>query len=1053
MKMTISEVAGGTLFLLLAMATHVFATSGSSKSKGRHLIPYTVKSAEEMSASSFIQDNQARRVTGKVTSSETGEPLPGVNILEKGTSNGTVTDVDGRYSLEISDGAILVFSYIGFVSQEVEVAGRTVVDFAMEEDVKNLKEVVVVGYGTQREDLVTNAIGSFKVDESKFKISSLSPAQLLQGRIAGVNITMGSGNLGSRERVSIRGASSLSASNEPLYVVDGVPITNYQGDLYDFGEPMSSLSSLNLNDIESIEVLKDAASAAIYGSRATNGVILITTKSGKAGRTEINFNFNSGFSEFPNPNKVKYTDSDLYVEQYNEGVDNYNRQYELEIGNPNYLEHIANPHPTIPDPDWLGLITQKGKHYNANLSFSGGNEKSNFYIGAAYTNQEGIVRTNEFEKFTLTTKISHKMTSWLEVGTNLTGSFFKNSQVPGVNSGTTILARAVQKRPFDLPYKPNGDYYIGGTDELAYHNPVQILNEEDKFIDNYRLIGSIFSTISLLKDKLTFKSSFFPDIGYTYDYVYYNEKHPYGLGVGRIIDQNRLVQNTTFDNILNYNDTFWGVNVSAMIGHSFQSIKSRESMIDGNGFPSPAFDVVGVAAQITNTNGSVSEFAMESYFGRASFSYLDKYIVNTTLRTDGSSRFAEDVRWGVFPSVSVGWNMSKENFFHMNGADLKLRASYGKTGNQESISNYASLPLMSGGLNYGYKVGIGVTSFGNNKLTWETAEQFNAGLDLSLKQDKVNLIFDVYQKDTRNLLYNKPIAVTSGTNSIISNIGSMRNRGIEVSLNTYSNINKVQWNSSFNISLNRNELTSLLGDELIAIGANRALQVGKDIGAFYLYRMDGIYQYDGEIPDEQYSIGVRAGDVKWYDQDGNGIINDNDRVLMDSSNPSFSGGWNNSFKYGNFQLDLFATYMYGNKVYSEWQQTSLARIGYLAGSLEDIVANRWTGPGTTTKYPRSINGAARSGYNTLNSDRFLEDGSFVRLQSVTLGYNFSPQILHRISAKSLRLYCQANNVFLLTKYSGYDPEVSSDLDPSRFGMDRFAIPTPRSFTFGVNVGF
>jgi TonB-dependent SusC/RagA subfamily outer membrane receptor len=313
MKMTISEAAAGTLVLLLAVATHAFATSGASRTGARHLIRPTAESAEKMSVTPFSQDNQSRRVTGKVTSSGTGEPLPGVNILEKGTSNGTVTDVDGRYSLEISDGAILVFSYIGFVSQEVDVAGRSVVDFAMEEDVQNLKEVVVVGYGTQREDLVTNAIGSFKVDESKFKISSLSPAQLLQGRIAGVNITMGSGNLGSRERVSIRGASSLSASNEPLYVVDGVPITNYQGDLYDFGEPMSSLSSLNLNDIESIEVLKDAASAAIYGSRATNGVILITTKSGKAGRTEINFNFNTGFSEFPNPNKVKYTDSDLYV--------------------------------------------------------------------------------------------------------------------------------------------------------------------------------------------------------------------------------------------------------------------------------------------------------------------------------------------------------------------------------------------------------------------------------------------------------------------------------------------------------------------------------------------------------------------------------------------------------------------------------------------------------------------------------------------------------------------------------------------------------------------
>ena len=998
-------------------------------------------------------NQQGKKVTGKVTDS-TGGSLPGVSIVVKGTTTGVITDDGGNYSLSnIPENASLQFSFVGMKSMEIAVIGKTSIDVTLVEDAIVMEEFVAIGYGTQRRDLVTNAISSIKIDDTNLRVSSLSPSQLFQGRIAGVNMSIGSGNLGSRERVSIRGVSSLSASNEPLYVVDGAPITNSNGNLYDFGETMSSLSSLNLTDIESIEILKDAASAAIYGSRATNGVVLITTKSGKSGKSEFKVNLNTGFSEFPNKNKVKYANSKLYVEEYNEGVDNYNRQYGLSIGNPNYLIHISNPHPTVADPDWLGLITQIGQQYNASASFSGGTQKTKFYIGLSYGKQEGIVKTNAIEKLTMNAKISHEMTSWFEVGTNITGSFIKNNQVPGANSGATILARAVQKRPFDLPYKPNGEYYVGGTDDLAYHNPLQILNEEKKFINNYRYLGSFYALFKLFNNKVTFKSTYNPDMGYTYDYTYYNEKHPYGLGVGRILDYNRFTSNSTLDNVLDYNDKFGDLSFSAMAGHSFQQIKSHTSMIDGSGFPSPAFDVIGVAAQIAAIDGALSEFAMESYFGRTSLCYKDKYIFNATMRTDGSSKFAPDVRWGIFPSVSLGWNVSKENFFKHSGTDLKFRLSYGKTGNQESISNYAALPLMSGGLNYGYKVGIGVTSFGNNMLTWETADQYNAGFDLSLEKGKINLIFDVYQKNTGNLLYNKPMPATTGTTYLISNLGSMRNRGIEFTLNTYSNIGKVQWNSQFNISTNTNKLTSLLGDDLIAIGANRALQVGKDIGVFYLYKMEGIYQYDGEVPKEQYNIGVRAGDVKWLDVDGNGNINDNDRVVMASSNPKFSGGWNNTFKYKNVQLDIFANYMYGNHVYSEWQQTSLARIGYLAGALENIVENRWTGPGSTTKFPRSINGAARSGFNTMNSDRFLEDGSFIRIRTATLSYNLTGSFLNRLNMKSFRIYCQADNLLLLTKYSGYDPEVSSDLDPSKFGMDRFNMPAPRTISFGVNVGF
>lgn len=990
-------------------------------------------------------------ITGVVSDTK-GNLLSGVSVVIQGTGHGTITDADGKFSLSVKDNSVLEFSFIGMKTEKVELKGRKVINIVMEDDTKLLDEVVVVGYGTQRKKLVTSAVSSLKITDNNNKISSISPSQLLEGRIAGVNMSMGSGNLGTRERVSIRGISSLNAGNEPLYVVDGIPISNSNGNLYDFGESMSTLSTLNLSDIESVEVLKDAASAAIYGSKATNGVVLITTKSGKTGKPDIKLNVNMGFANFANKNKVKYADSKLYLEQYNEGAYNYNKQYGLKVGDSGYILPISNPHPTIPDTDWLGLILQQGRNYGVDASFSGGTKDTKYYVGLSYMDQKGIIKTNALKKITANAKIDQRMNSWLSVGANVTGSFVRNNQVPGPGSGATILARAVQKRPFDLPYKPNGEYYIGGTDDLAYHNPLQILNEETTHTDNYRFLGGFYGTVKLMPG-LTFKSSFYADILYTYDYIYYKADHPYGLGTGRIIDNNRFTSNLTFDNVFNYNKAVGDFDIEGLLGHSFQSLDSRSSMIDGNGFSSPAFDVIGVASKIAGINGTLSEFAMESYFGRLTLAYSDKYILNTTIRSDGSSKFVRKSRWGVFPSISLGWNLSNEKFWKNDDFDLKLRISYGKTGNQEGIGNYAALPLISGGLNYDYNVGIGVSSFGNEELTWETADQYNWGLDFSYLNGKINFILDLYQKDTHRLLYAKPMHATTGATSLMSNIGSIRNRGIEITLNTHFDLGKVRWDSQFNIAHNKNKVMSLLDDNIIPIGNNRALKVGEEVGAFYLFKMDGIYQYDGEVPLAQYNEGVRAGDVKWHDVDNNGIINDNDRVIMGNSNPKFSGGWSNTFSYKDFQLDVFANFMYGNDVYAEWKQTSLARVGYLAGTLEEYAENRWIGPGTTNKYARSINGAARSGYNTKNSDRFLEDGSFLRIRTVTLSYNLPSSVVHKLKLNGVRVFCQADNLFLFTPYSGYDPEVSSNLNPLYFGVDNFSMPAPRTISFGLNLKF
>ena len=988
-----------------------------------------------------------QRYAGRIVDAA-GNPVVGASVVIRGSTTGVSSDIDGRFAIEAREGEVLSVSFVGYTPQTITLGAKTMLTLTLREDTSELEEVVVVGYGTQRRSLVTSAISKVQMNESNMR-QVASPTQLLSGRVAGVTTSTGSGNLGSGERMVIRGSSSLSAGNEPLYVIDGIPITNTNANLVDFGEDMSSLATLNISDIESIEVLKDAASAAIYGSRANNGVIVITTKSGKEGKSEVHLNFNTGVTRFANVGKIKMADSGLYVRDFNEGVDNYNRQYGYKPGDSGFKKHIQNPFGTLPDTDWMDLILQTGTFYNGDVSFSGGNVKTRYYVGANYNHQTGVIRTNKMEKMNFKVKISHEFTPWLEVGANVSGNYIKNHQIPGANSGTTIIGRSIQQRPFDRPYKPNGDYYVGGTDELVFHNPMQILDEETAYIENMRYLGNFYATFKY-KDKFAFKSSVNTDITQIYDYSYYNENHPYGKGVGRIVDYNRPINNILVENFATYNDKFGDFSLSAMLGHSFQKVTTRSAKLDGSGFPSPSFDVVGVASSLDAYSGSLSNYAMESYFGRATFSYKDRYVLTATLRTDGSSKFARDNRWGWFPSVSLGWNISKENFMKDSDTELKFRVSYGKTGNQEGIGSYAYQALMSGGYNYGNGSGIAVSTFGNRDLTWEKADQFDAGFDITLFKGRVNIMADAYYKKTKDLLYSTPIHSTTGVTSIISNIGSMRNIGAELTINTHFNFGPLSWLSQFNIATNRNKLTELLGDDKpISIGANRALQVGKEVGAFYLFIMDGIYQYDGEVPAEQYAQGIRAGDVKWRDVDDNNLINDNDRQVIGSSNPYFSGGWNNTFRYKGVSLDVFFTYMYGNDVYAAWK-INTSKLGHKNGVLAEEARNRWTGPGSTDLHPRSVSGDTN---NTRNSDRWLEDGSFLRLRSLTLSYTFPEKISRRLAMKSLRVYFQGDNLWLATRYSGWDPEVSNNLDPRFMGVDNFSVPQPRMFCFGLNVTF
>lgn len=994
----------------------------------------------------------AYKLSGVVVD-EAGAAVPGASVIQKGTTNGVSTDLDGKFAIQLSGNATIVCDCLGYATSSMQVTPTTGnVRIVLNSSNEMLDELVVVGYGTMRRSMVTNAISKMSVNENNLREVS-SPTDLLNGRVAGVTSFASSGALGAGERVSIRGASSIQAGNDPLYVIDGVIIDATQANAYDFGEKMSPLAVLNVNDIESIEVLKDAASAAIYGSRASNGVVVITTKSGKEGTGTVRANFSAGINQFPNMNRVQMSNTEQYLKVYNAGVDNYNAQ----TGKTQAYLEVDDKSTT----DWMQYGAQLGNFLNADVSVSGGSKKTKYYVGAAYNHNKGIIQTNQLDKVNFKAKIDQEVNSWLEVGANTSANYMKNHQVPGVSMGSMILGRCVLQRPIDKAYHEDGTYTVGGTAELTYHNPASILNEANTYLEAYRFIGSYYATLKFIDGKLTFKNSLNTDLTQNHDYKNYTSKHPYVKNFN-VVDYNKTIRNITLDSVLNYNDTFLNgdLNFNAMLGHSFQSIYATNSNILGKSVPSDAFDVIDATATVGDFGGDIQEYAMESYFGRVNFAYKGKYIFTATLRTDGSSKFAPEFkyRWGWFPSVSAGWNIAKEDFMKNVEAvsDLKLRASYGKTGNQAGISWYAYQAKMAAGYAYNGASGLVVTDFGNPALTWEKSGQLDAGFDLGLFNDKLTVIFDAYRKKTTDLLYNKPIQTTSGVSSILGNVGSIENKGLELTIGANLMLGPVRWETNFNIAHNANKILSLVEGEDIIIGSNnnttygtrRILREGEALGTFFLYKHDGIYQNDSEVPKALYDKGYRAGDIKYKDVDGNGNLDDKDCMPMGRVTPLFQGGWSNTFSYGNWTLNMFFTYSYGNDIYAG-QAFNYTKISYKANSMAKYATNYWTPGSGENWYPRPYyNGSL----NQLNSDFFLHDGSFLRLRNVSLAYNLPSKVLKKAGIKGLRIYGSVDNAFLLTSYDeGWDPEVNTNNDARYVAVDNFNIPQPRVYTLGINL--
>lgn len=958
---------------------------------------------------------QERLISGKVTD-PSGAGLPGVTIQLKGTTSGTVSDLDGKYKLNVSGGT-LVFSYIGFVSQEIEISNQSVIDVLLLEDTRLLNEVVVIGYGAQKKKDLSTAV--VVVGEKDIKDRPIvSAAQALQGKAAGVQVTQPSGKPGGGLAVRVRGATSVIASNEPLYVVDGVPTTDISG-----------LSPL---DIASMTVLKDASSSAIYGARAANGVVLISTKRGKDDAPVISFNTYYGTTSLRKSIDV------LNTKQYRDLME--------EIGVP------LDPSWTKFN-DWQDLTFGTGHQQSYQLSVSGGNEKNKYFVSGGYLSEEGMVAPAHFDRYSVRVNLDNQVRPWLKIGTSVSVLTINTQDTPdNASSGRGgVIMSALNTPPFLSIYKNDGSgWFDPNPFQPSWENPIAYMDGPDQKSRDSKLFGNVYADIKLMEG-LNFKSRAGID-NTTHQYDYYLDpfRTVYGRnnhGIGRSDKSNTSIW--LLENTLDYAARFGNHNITALAGSSIQKYDGNGTYIEGTDFPDDVtIKTIWAANQLVTGGTWQSEWALASFFGRATYDYNNKYYLTTSIRRDGSSKLYN--HWGTMPSFSAGWRISSEKF--MQGIkfidDLKLRGGWGQNGNQEGIADYASYALtsyyrreptdpLSGPGSY-------QSSLGNPDLRWETTQQSNIGFDLSMFNARLIFTFDAYYKKTSDVLLNVQLTSSLPVNTIQTNAGEIVNKGLEFSLSTVNfDTKKFKWTSDFNMSFNRNEVTKLEYTPVYYFGriysnnqdAN-ILRVGLPLGAFYGYVSEGV---DPE-----------TGDIKYKDENKNGIFDPGDRKVIGYGMPDFTFGFTNNFSYGRFNLNLFFQGSYGNDIFNA---TRIDLEGMFDSKNQSVdVLDRWQNPGDITDIPRAVGGGNVD--NVRNSTRFIEDGSYIRLKSATLSYmvlNDNPKFK---AIRRLSVYVTGQNLITLTKYSGFDPEVNAfGSSAVSMGIDYGTYPQSRSVVFGLNVEF
>lgn len=983
---------------------------------------------------------QSGTVKGKVTD-EKGEAIPGVSVTVQGTQQGTLSDAEGQYSVQVSGNATLVFSFLGYLKQEVAVSNRSTVDVSLQTDTKALEEVVVVGYGTQRKVETTGSIASVKAaDLVQTPVANI--AQGLQARVAGVQINQNSGSPGGNISVRIRGTNSINGSSEPLYVIDGIQVSN-GGGITD----VSPLSTINPNDIESVEVLKDASASAIYGARAANGVILITTKRGKNGATRVTYDGYYGSQ------KVNKTLDVLNASQF--------AQLENEVFKNNYYPDPASLGEGI---NWQKLIFRKAPIQNHQLSINGGSEKTQLAISLNYFDQDGTLIGSQFQRYSYRLNLDHRISKNVKIGTSILGSYSiaNGIQTGGTNIGdggavlSSVLGAAIGAPPMLQPYRPDGTIFPFGEQAGGQYrevvNPLNFSAVTNKRSIK-RTLANIYGEVSLFKG-LTYRASFNLDQkgelfdGYSPRSIVNKSDLNDNSGSGTKANSNYLA--LLHESILTYSTTFaknHSFKATAVFGTQLE--QGNSNTMNATGFPNDATKNEAMQLALTRTISSGrSSQRLDSYMARVNYGFKDKFFIDITARADGSSKFGANHKYGVFPAVSAAYRVIEESFMKDISwlSDFKLRGSYGITGNAGGIDPYQSLATVASGnsymINHTYVTGIEPTGIANPDLRWERSKQANVGIDISLLNNRISVIADVYHKKTDDLLYVKTLPLSSGYGAITGNFAALQNKGLELAVNARILDGKLKWDVSANTTINRNKVLGLDG----GITSERfmttytILKVGQPLGMFKTYVFDGVNQtgetilpgYDG-----------RVGGHKVKDVTGDGQITAADQVIVGNPNPKFIYGFSTNLSYAGFDFAAFISGSQGNDIYNASRlsfENPLGQRNLLAG-----VANRWSPTNPNNQYVSGFQGGRLP-----ISNYVVENGSYLRCKNLTLGYTV-PRFK---GVQGIRLYVSANNLFTITKYSGYDPEVNTYAGSNTvIGVDNFVYPQSKSFLGGIQVTF
>lgn len=1034
-----------------------------------------------------IYGQQLAVIQGKITDNS-GQPIPGVNIVEKGTTNGTQTDFDGNFSLKVkNEKATLVASYVGFKNKEIAANGSAKLNIKLEEEPSSLEEVVVVGYGSVKKKDLTGSVVSVGAGKLAGR-SNTNALQSLGGQASGVQIIQSQGAPGMAPSIKIRGASSINAGTTPLYVIDGIPLEDNTTTSTDTGISGGSnlsfnrnpLNSINPNDIESIDILKDASSAAIYGSRGANGVVIVTTKQGKAGKTKIDATFEYGFSEVKRITKMM--NSSEFI-AYNSASRN-NSWETIKAANPAATRGLNVTVPVeFSDPawiarigegtDWQDVLFRTGNTNNFQLSASGGNEKTQFMASLGYTDSEGVVDSNTYQRINARSNLKHKFTDKTRMGMNVGLSRTKEAPY-GTGGKSDVVSLSLQSDPFFPLYVETGS--------LGFKDPASIWNTFSKYgfqlWHPYSLTREAtaekktnISTLSTFVEwdiiqGLTLKTTASSNIENTVHNFYWNAGQNWGYSgwVPAQADFKTLNSlNWISETQLTYNKTFNQDHSLNVLGaFSSQEQRTDTSSMTAGSFPNDLVHTLN-AGVVTSGNTFAEEWSLLSYLARANYSYKGKYMATAAIRTDGSSRFGANNKWGYFPSGSLAWSMSEESFLKdvswVN--NLKLRLSYGETGNN-SIPNYGSIatlgysPYVSAG---NINQGIYTSNYADKNLKWEKTGQTNFGIDFSVLDGRVKFTGDIYYSKTKDLLLNVPIPILSGFTSTLTNIGELENRGYELNLSTVNFDGKFRWTTDFNLFGNRNKVTKLgVNDAPIDINVSSMTSrtaVGHPVGMYYGYVIDGVIMSKAELDSKAYPVwaGSEAGDPRVRDVNSDGKIDSKDQTYLGNYQPNFQWGLTNNFSYAGIELNVLLRGAQGGEILNHNARYIKSGVGGGNRNMYSAVNNYWKsdanpGDGMTPK-PRML----PTTVHDFGSSYWVEDGSFVRIQNIRLAYNLPKKMMDQLKISNIKLYVNMENVHVFSDYLGYDPEGSTYQSGSMVGFDYGAYPNPFTTTVGLNVSF